>query len=160
MCKASNYICTQPPTANLSWEYFRLQSQSLQSSMQTSFRKIFLMKEELWQHNTSHSKFYLTGAVWLKRLLLETKKCQLCNFIIAHLSDNITTFKRSFHLLLLRREIKQIMVSKWRARRGIPLHWADCSNTDGHIVFSPAFPLERMLGKNVTVLAAHGKGHY
>lgn len=74
MCKPPNYICTQPPTANLSWEYFRLQSQSLQSSMQISFRKIFLMKQELWQHNTSHSKLYLTGSSMIEKITSWNKK--------------------------------------------------------------------------------------
>lgn len=72
MCKASNYICTQPPTANLCWEYFRLQSQSLHSSMQIPYKKIFLRKQELWQLNTSHSKLW-QGVVWLRRLLFEIK---------------------------------------------------------------------------------------
>lgn len=158
MCKASNYICTQPPTANLCWEYFRLQSQSLHSSMQISYRKIFLRKQELWQHNTSHSKLW-QGVVWLKRLLLEIK-VSVVQFHDHSYIRQCKHFQMFLSCLLLRKGIKWNMVSKWRARRGIPLHWADCSNTDGHTVLSPPVALERMLGKDVTVLPADGKGHY
>lgn len=39
-------------------------------------------------------------------------------------------------------------------------HCTDCSNIDGYIVLSPALPLGSTLGKDLTVLSAHGKGHY
>lgn len=149
----------QPPTANLSWEHVRLQSKSLQPSMQTSYRKISLMKQQLWQSNTSRSKLYLTGSCMIEKITAWNK--------------NVSVVRFHYHSFIRQYRCFQMFPSPFTPQEGNQVgcwsangewkegsHWADCSNIDGYIVLSLAVPLESTLGKDLAVLSAHGKGHY
>lgn len=96
-----------------------------------SYRKILLMKQQLWQCNTSCSKFYLTGSCMTEKITAWNKNMSVMQF---HYHSFIRLYRcfQMFPFIICSsgRESTGMPVSKWIARRGIPLDWAHCSNID------------------------------
>lgn len=105
MCKASNYIYTihslQLPTRLENTSGFSPKVFSHQCRCPTE--RSFWWSSSFGNVTPAAASFTWQEVVWLKRLLLETKTCPSCNFMITHLSDYIGAFRCSLHHLLLRK---------------------------------------------------------